>query len=249
MRSRGGPLPRPPFRSFLATALDPYPNFGGGVARGAGSRVMPWIWNPRPCHPEARPRRTVRPRRRLQGRRIWRRLGRGQTRQPRNGTGGHGAPGQSSTGGEARSWHRCVPAGALSPDRLFARSSRRRSTPPPTSGEGFSRSTICAVAAKDSSVGAKGCRKWRASARRLPQNDSARPAMRVTSPHAVHGGEAGRGGRRRHARKPAWRDRSSTSPRVFWGRCEPRRAVGALAGRADAVSARERPGEGAPAAR
>jgi hypothetical protein len=28
-----GPLPRPPFRSFLATAADPSPNFGGGVVR------------------------------------------------------------------------------------------------------------------------------------------------------------------------------------------------------------------------
>jgi hypothetical protein len=26
-----GPLPRPPFCSFLATAADPSPNFGGGV--------------------------------------------------------------------------------------------------------------------------------------------------------------------------------------------------------------------------
>jgi hypothetical protein len=31
----GGPLPRRPFRSFLATAGDPSPNFGGGVGRGA----------------------------------------------------------------------------------------------------------------------------------------------------------------------------------------------------------------------
>src|SRR5688500_7835185 len=29
--SAGGPLPRPAFRSFLATAGDPSPNFGGGV--------------------------------------------------------------------------------------------------------------------------------------------------------------------------------------------------------------------------
>jgi hypothetical protein len=30
-RCAGGPLPRPAFRSFLATAGDPSPNFGGGV--------------------------------------------------------------------------------------------------------------------------------------------------------------------------------------------------------------------------
>src|SRR5688500_11543853 len=29
-----GPLPRPPFCSFLATAVDPSPNFGGGVGTG-----------------------------------------------------------------------------------------------------------------------------------------------------------------------------------------------------------------------
>ncbi len=35
-RAATGPLPRPAFRSFLATAVDPSPNFGGGVV-GQGS--------------------------------------------------------------------------------------------------------------------------------------------------------------------------------------------------------------------
>jgi hypothetical protein len=38
-RCAGGPLPRPAFRSFLATAGDPSPNFGGGVV-GDGSRCF-----------------------------------------------------------------------------------------------------------------------------------------------------------------------------------------------------------------
>jgi hypothetical protein len=33
--TRGGPLPRRPFCSFLATAVDPSPNFGGGVVVAA----------------------------------------------------------------------------------------------------------------------------------------------------------------------------------------------------------------------
>jgi hypothetical protein len=33
----GGPLPRPLFCSFLATAVDPSPNFGGGVGVAARS--------------------------------------------------------------------------------------------------------------------------------------------------------------------------------------------------------------------
>jgi hypothetical protein len=37
-RCAGGPLPRPAFRSFLATAGDPSPNFGGGVVWAGLSR-------------------------------------------------------------------------------------------------------------------------------------------------------------------------------------------------------------------
>jgi hypothetical protein len=39
----GGPLPRPPFRSFLATAVDPSPNFGGGVVESANPGCFDWL--------------------------------------------------------------------------------------------------------------------------------------------------------------------------------------------------------------
>jgi hypothetical protein len=55
-RCDGGPLPRRPFRSFLATAADPSPNFGGGV--GAGGAFGDSVGSPPLPHfaPDCRPR-------------------------------------------------------------------------------------------------------------------------------------------------------------------------------------------------
>jgi hypothetical protein len=108
-RSGGSPLPRPPFCSFLATSVDPSPNFGGGV-QGKSRRAS-----------DVALRGAVLP------------------LSARNERGGGRGEGPSLQGGGS-----CAPAGALSPDRLFACSSQRRSTPPPTSGEGGAGTDRCA---------------------------------------------------------------------------------------------------------
>jgi hypothetical protein len=58
VRSGGSPLPRPPVRSFLATAVNPSPNFGGGVqgsprcASAGAARRRPVIPRPGPTASE-----------------------------------------------------------------------------------------------------------------------------------------------------------------------------------------------------
>jgi hypothetical protein len=112
---------------------------------------------------------------------------------------------------------RCA-TGALSPDRPLARSSQRRSTPPPTSGEGLFAGQVSAAKAAE-------CTGWV-----LP------------SPTQFVGEGPGMGGARRVRIQPATvHEPQFTSPRGFWGRSRGDEREGAPRGARLYITRKSRP--------